>query len=147
MAYSTLFEKMGDCVAGNSPLSTYACKAMEDPAIEIKFASGKVADEELCYSLNLGMVVQRITEMAVRHTHIRSALSFAMGRQSPWIMEAIAKTPWETNASRMFAMQKLHSVFTSRGDLSTRPLQVDAKAVTAKGFALATNIFEASHFQ
>ncbi len=136
VAWAPLFERAGDCVAGNVPLTEYVCEAvLHDPSIGVKFKTGADADKELCYTLNQGMLVQRLTEEAVRFPHIWAAFSNALEAQALWITEAWANIDWGHDAARRFVLQKYHSVGMRqhRGPVSGPHI-------------LSTNILEAARF-
>ena len=149
VSWNNYFDVAGGCLMNNHPLAAYACEALENSNSSIEFATGSAADEELCYTINMAMLVQKLTEEGVRHPRVQSAIAYGLDRQTMDLTDAAATSSWRgQDALRTFTMQKFNSVFTGSGILSSRAVTSGSpKAIRSKGLALATNIMEASNYQ
>lgn len=149
VALLPLLRQAGACVAGNEPLSAYACAALEDPSIAPSFFLGTAAEEqELCFAINFGVVLQELTEAATRSPVFQATLIYGLERHTTDLLLTINEQDWGHSAVKTFVLQKSLSVSTSRGLYSTRAVAAgDVATMRMRAYSLMTNMFEAIAFE
>ena len=135
--YAQVLAQAGQCAASNVPLATITCAALADPTLAPRFTAAADLDDELCYTLNLALLVQRVTEAVVADGPIHAAVKFGLDRQMETLMETIEAMPLDSTAKRTFDKQKVASA-----NIPFRGMPVHASQMW---LAVASNIVSAAN--
>ena len=144
--YNTILEQAETCAAGNIPLAAYACAAL-DPSNRMapRFVQVADFDDEMCYTLNLAVMTQRLTERAVQDNQLYASIRYGLEKQLETQMDDLQNMPVSSEVKRTFFKQKVSSVNLPFGN--TRGLRGgDMRMVRSTWLGVASNIVMAANF-